>query len=68
MKSFREILFFLGVTEKIVNEIGYEKYRLNRYNPLSYILIILVFVVGIILYGVIGFWKEIDLRNPFKYQ
>ena len=68
MKSFRKILFFLGVTEKIVNEIGYEKYRLNRYNPLSYILIILVFVVGIILYGVIGFWKEIDLRNPFKYQ
>ena len=68
MKSFREILFFLGVTEKIVNEIGYEKYRLNRYNPLSYILIILVFVVGITLYGVIGFWKEIDLRNPFKYQ
>ena len=68
MKSFRKILFFLGVTEKIVNEIGYEKYRLNRYNPLSYILIILVFVVGIILYGVIGFWKEIDLRNSFKYQ
>lgn len=68
MKSFREILFFLGVTEKIVNERGYEKYRLNRYNPLSYILIILVFVVGITLYGVIGFWKELDLRNPFKYQ
>ena len=68
MKSFRKILFFLGVTEKIVNERGYEKYRLNPYNPLAYILIILVFVVGIILYGVVGFWKEIDLRNPFKYQ
>ena len=68
MKTVRKILLSLGITEKIICNYGYEKHRLNPYNPLSYILIILVCVVGIILYGVIGFWKEIDLRNPFKYQ
>ena len=68
MKKFRKVLLFLGITQKIINDRGYERHRLNPYNPLAYILIILVFVVGIILYGVIGFWKELDLRNPFKYQ
>lgn len=42
--------------------------RLNPYNPLSYITIILVVVFGIIAFGLYGFWKEVDTRNPFKWS
>lgn len=43
-------------------------YRLNPYNPLSYITIVLILIVGIIAFGVAGFWKEFDLVNPFKWN
>jgi len=45
-----------------------EEWRLNPYNPLSYIILTITFFVGIILFGVIGFWKEVDLNNPFKWR
>lgn len=41
--------------------------RINPYNPLSYIIILLTFLVGVIMFGVVGFWKEIDTKNPFKW-
>lgn len=47
---------------------GYFKaYRINPYNPLSYLTIIILFIVGIIMFGVYGFWKEVN-RNPFKWN
>jgi len=46
----------------------YTKRRLNPYNPLTYLLIAIVFLIGILKFGFVGIWKEIDTRNPFKYQ
>ena len=44
------------------------KYRINPYNPLSYIAILLTIIVGFVMFGVVGFWKEVVLRNPFKWH
>lgn len=41
--------------------------RFNPYNPLSYIVIVLLFAIGILMYGFYGFWKEVDYQNPFKW-
>lgn len=46
----------------------HEAYRLNPFNPLSYITIVVALVVGILMFGFIGVWKETDLRNPFKWN
>jgi hypothetical protein len=45
-----------------------EERRLNPFNPLSYLTLTIAFFVGIILFGVIGFWNEVDLNNPFKWK
>ena len=42
--------------------------RLNPLNPLTYLLIIIVFLYGLLKFGFVGIWKEMDFRNPFKYQ
>jgi len=49
---------------------GYLKaYRLNPYNPLSYITFILMIIMGVIMYGFIGIKKEMDLnKNPFVWD
>lgn len=64
----RKILLLL----KVIQEKEKNKHilrRLNPYNPLTYITILLAFMIGVILFGVIGFWREIDLRDlNFKYR
>ena len=48
---------------------GYsEAYRLNPFNPLSYVTFILAFVVGVLMFGFVGLWKEVDSPNPFKWN
>lgn len=42
--------------------------RFNPFNPLSYVALILIIIIGIIMFGVRGFWKEIDGENPFKWN
>lgn len=42
--------------------------RINPWNPLSYIALLLIVVVGILMFGAAGFWKEIDEKNPFKWD
>ena len=42
--------------------------RLNPFNPLTYITIIIVLIVGIILYGFVGVWREVEIINSFKWQ
>lgn len=65
-----KFLFVLQETKRIPKNGFHERKmkRLNPYNPLTYIVILLTFVIGIILFGLIGFWKEIDSENPFKYK
>lgn len=45
-----------------------QAYRFNRYNPLSYIVIAVITIVGILMYGFVGFWKELNCSNPFKWN
>lgn len=48
---------------------GYsEAIRFNPYNPLSYFALIVIIVVGIVMFGVVGFWRESDCKNPFKWD
>lgn len=48
---------------------GYsEAHRLNPFNPLSYLTIIIGLILGLIMFGVVGFWKEMDTKNPFKWD
>lgn len=43
-------------------------YRLNPYNPLSYITISITAVVGAIMFGLVGLWRELPRKNPFTWQ
>jgi hypothetical protein len=46
---------------------GFSKaYRLNPFNPLSYIIVIVAIPMTIILYGFIGFFKQVT--NPFEWD
>ena len=74
----REILKLLFIIQEVDNNWrnkngykrigkGYKAYRLNPYNPLSYLLIPIVLVVGIIMFGFIGIWTEIDAK-PFRWH
>ena len=47
---------------------AYESYRFNPYNPLSYVAVCLILIIGILMFGFVGFWKEVDIRNPFKWN
>jgi hypothetical protein len=46
----------------------YTKRRLNPLNPLTYLFIAIVFLIGLLKFGFVGIWKEMDTRNPFKYD
>lgn len=44
-------------------------YRLNPYNPLTYILLVLWFGIGLIMFGIYGISQEIDWSDlKFKYK
>lgn len=57
----------LGILQekKVKQRLGYYVYRrLNPWNPLTYLAILIMFVLVIVLYGVIGFYKE--MSNTIK--
>ena len=41
--------------------------RVNPFNPLTYLVILITIVVGVFMFGLVGFKKEIG-SNPFKWQ
>lgn len=43
-------------------------YRLNPFNPLSYLAFIIILIVGVLMFGLVGFRKETDGGNPFKWN
>ena len=77
---FRKILKLLLIVQEVSNEErhkqglkrlgrGYFKaYRFNPYNPLSYIALVIILVIGILMFGFVGFWKETTTLNPFKWD
>lgn len=42
--------------------------RFNPWNPISYVAVLLFLVAAIIMFGVVGFTKEVDHSNPFKWN
>jgi hypothetical protein len=42
--------------------------RVNPFNPLSYVVLFSVIPVAIVMFGVVGAWKEIDFSNPFVWR
>jgi len=74
--DIRKILKALGIIQEVSNKIrakrlgrGFDTaHRLNPWNPLSYIFIIGGLAICIILFGVYGFAKEVEWRNPFKWD
>ena len=70
----RKILKYLSIFQEVSNKNRNPKLgrgflkavRLNPYNPLSYLTVFIVLLGGLFLYGVLGFWKEVDMKNPFK--
>lgn len=75
----RKILKYLFIVREVSNEERHKKglkklgrghskaYRFNPYNPLSYIALILILIIGILMFGFVGFWKETDPVNPFEW-
>ena len=67
----RKILTKIHVIQEKRNERGFIRHRLNPYNPLSYVYLVISFIAGLFYYGVRGLKDEMDLRgkkNPFKWQ
>jgi hypothetical protein len=44
------------------------KFRINPFNPLTYVVIIFGLLTGLIMFGIVGMWREIDTTNPFKWN
>lgn len=77
---FRKILKYLLIVQEVSNEkrheqglkrLGrgyFEAYRFNPYNPLSYMALVIILVIGILMFGFVGFWEKTTTRNPFKWD
>jgi hypothetical protein len=61
MKKLFEILW-ITQTKRVKNGFGSESTmrRFNPYNPITYVVIVLFALIGIIMYGLVGFW---DIEN-----
>jgi hypothetical protein len=78
--NLKKILAHLQIVQTVSNEkrheqglkrLGrgyFEAHRFNPYNPLSYIVLIIILIVGILMFGLVGFWKETTTINPFKWD
>ena len=78
--NFRNILKCLQIVQTVSNEqrhkqglkrLGrgyFDAHRFNPYNPLSYVALVIILIVGILMFGFVGFWKETTTLNPFKWD
>jgi len=54
--------------KRVKDPLGYTtKYRANPYNPLTYVALPIIFIVGILFYGINGFIERFN-KNPFKWK
>ncbi len=71
MKKFLKYIYVLQIVPNKDRKLGKgysQAIRLNPYNPLSYITIIVSIIIGVLMFGFVGFWNEVDLRNPLKWN
>lgn len=69
MRKILKLLFIIQEKDRFDPfKRSYKVRRINPYNPLSYITIILIMIVGLLMFGFVGIWKEVDVRNPFKWS
>lgn len=67
------ILKYIGVfqTRKIPYgnpELGFRtEERINPFNPLSYLFILIGLVIGLLMYGFVGMWEKITLKKAFRW-
>jgi len=73
-----KILKYLGILQVVSNDERHEKglkrlghgyyvaERLNKWNPLSYIFLLIVIVITLISIGVLGLYEE--SYNPFDWK
>ena len=78
--DFRKILRQLKIVQVVSNEDRHKKglkrlgrgyfdaYRLNPYNPLSYVAVVVILIGGILMFGFVGFWQQTSTLNPFKWD
>jgi hypothetical protein len=61
MKKLFKILW-ITQTKREKNAFGSESTmrRFNPYNPITYVVIVIFALIGIIMYGLVGFW---DIEN-----
>jgi hypothetical protein len=55
--------------KKIKDPLGvtYKQRRLNPYNPLTYVVIICSLIIGLLMYGFVGLWNEVNW-SELKFQ
>jgi hypothetical protein len=76
----KKILKTLLIVQEVSNEERHKKglkslgkgyfkaYRFNPYNPLSYISLVIIAIVGVLMFGFYGITKEMEMANPFKWN
>lgn len=68
----RKLLIALKIIQekKIKDPFGHtrKKYRLNPYNPLTYVLILCSFVIGLFAFGFCGIWNEVNWSDELKFK
>jgi hypothetical protein len=65
--TFKKVLDLLYVRqEQTLKSNGYTSSRINPYNPLSYVIIIVLIILGILAYGFVGVFEVLGFSNPFK--
>lgn len=74
--NIKRFLTFIFVLQEVSNKDrnpklgrGFTKARrINPYNPISYLILLAFLIIGILMFGFVGLWKEIDYTNPLKWQ
>ena len=69
-KIFKALFIVQYRKEEVNNKVikFRESRRLNPFNPLTYLVIVGAIISGLIMFGLVGFWEQVDLRNPFKWK
>jgi uncharacterized membrane protein len=47
----------------------YTMRRFNPYNPLTYITLFVLLIIGICMYGIVGVWEQVNMDDlKFKWN